>query len=50
MLVKGQKIVYNNEVTYGKQQGRNAYIRICRRAGSVRRGAVNHVRRGTEQH
>ena len=24
--------------------------RICRRAGSVRRGAVNHVRRGTEQH
>lgn len=60
-----KEIGYNNTVSYKvfqnvldnfycdffpEKQGRNACGRICGRAGSVRRGAVNHVRRGTEQH
>lgn len=51
------KIGYNNKavlitknIDQAAEQGRNACDKICGRAGSVRQGAVNHVRRGTEQH
>ena len=43
-------IIRKLQIAMWKSKAEIAYHRICRRAGSVRRGAVNHVRRGTEQH
>ena len=44
-LVKTEVVYYNNKVV-----SRRSYIWACGCVGPVQQGAVNHVRRGTEQH
>ncbi len=44
------KVKFFANVRVNTEYAHEMYVLICERVGAVRSGAVNHVRRGTEQH